>query len=105
MRSPLSTLVRATVPAIPGHSMTTSSPIFSYFSSKDSPVGKEGRSSPKAAVKPKPQVYNSNITGSGSDPRSQLTTAQNQEVDEHNRHFTKERAREDGTNDKGGTRH
>ncbi|KAK9443875.1 hypothetical protein VB005_02400 [Metarhizium brunneum] len=96
MRSPLSTLVRATVPAIPGHSMTTSLPLLSYFSSKNPLVGKEGRSSPKAAAKPKPKpkpkVYNSNITGSGSDPRSQLTTAQNQEVDEHNRHLTKEGA-------------
>jgi hypothetical protein len=87
--------------------MTTFLLLLSYFSSKNPPVGKERRSSPKAAAKPKPKpkVYNSNITGSGSDPRSQLTTAQNQEVDEHNRHFTKERAREDRINNKGGTCH
>ncbi|PON27277.1 hypothetical protein TGAM01_v203658 [Trichoderma gamsii] len=43
--------------------------------------------------------------GSGSDPRFTAYTTQNQHVDEHNLHFTKERAREDGNTDKGGTRH
>jgi hypothetical protein len=37
----------------------------------------------------KPMVYNSNIRGSGSDPRSQLTCEQKKEVDEHNRLFSK----------------
>jgi hypothetical protein len=46
MRSPLTTLVRATVPAIPGHSMTTFSPPLSYFG---------GGSSSKAAAWPKSQ--------------------------------------------------
>lgn len=105
MRSALRTLVRATVRAVPGRSMTTSLPLLSYFSSKNLHIGEEGGSSPKAAAWPKPKVHNSNITGSGSDPRSQLTTEQNKEVDDHNRHFTKERAREDKANDKGGPRH
>jgi hypothetical protein len=85
--------------------MTTSLPLLSYFTKKNPPVGKKDPSSPKEAAQPKPKVYSSDITGSGSDPRSQLTTAQNQEVDEHNRRFTKERAREDSTNDKGVTHH
>ncbi|KJZ69677.1 hypothetical protein HIM_10924 [Hirsutella minnesotensis 3608] len=45
-------------------------------------------SSPNAPAKPK--VYNSNISGSGSDPANQLTDEQKKEVDEHNRHFAQE---------------
>ncbi|KAK9443868.1 hypothetical protein VB005_02393 [Metarhizium brunneum] len=106
MRSGLSTLVRHTLPTLHGRSMTTSISRLSRTSKKDLPVRDGESSSPKApAARPKPTVYNSNITGSGSDPRSQLTAEQNKEVDEHNRHFTKKHALEDRANDRGGPRH
>ncbi|KAF5136470.1 hypothetical protein E5D57_000232 [Metarhizium anisopliae] len=84
--------------------MTTSLPVLSYFSGKNLPVGEEGGSSPTAADRPKPTVYNSNITGSGADHRSQLTAVRNKKVYDHNRHVAEERANEDSANDKGGPR-
>lgn len=105
MRPALSTLLRTTVPALAGRSMTTSLSLLSRTSNKNLLVRKGGSSAPKVAAMPWPKVYNSDIRGSGSDPRSQLTATQNKEVDEHNRHFTKQRAREERANDKGGRRY
>ncbi|KID83791.1 hypothetical protein MGU_08982 [Metarhizium guizhouense ARSEF 977] len=106
MRSGLRTLARHTLSTLHGRSMTTSIPRLSRTSKNNLPVRDGESSSPKApAARPKPTVYNSNITGSGSDPRRQLTGEQNKEVDEHNRHFTKKHALEDRANDRGGPRH
>jgi hypothetical protein len=66
--------------------MATLLALVSYFGSKNIP---------------KPKVYNSNNRGSGLDPGSQLTTAQNVEGAKHSHQFTKESAKEDRTNDTG----
>ncbi|GJN78716.1 hypothetical protein PLIIFM63780_002225 [Purpureocillium lilacinum] len=99
MRPTLSAILRATAPSLSCRSMTTSS-LLSFPSRGNLPTantninatGDGGSSSPNARVKPK--VYNSNIWGSGSDPGSQLTDEQKEEVDEHNRNFTKKQSPE-----------
>lgn len=97
MRSTVSTVLRATAPTLPRRFITTSSSLLSSSSSNlptantnTNPTGDGGSSSPHARAKPK--VYNSNISGSGSDPASQLTVEQKKEVDEHNRHFAKKQS-------------
>lgn len=90
MRSTVSTVLRATAPTLPRRFITTSSSLLSSSSSSNLPTGDGGSSSPHARAKPK--VYNSNISGSGSDPASQLTVEQKKEVDEHNRHFAKKQS-------------
>ncbi|UNI14811.1 hypothetical protein JDV02_001405 [Purpureocillium takamizusanense] len=94
MPSTVSAALRAIAPSLRSRSITTSS-ILSSPSSKNAQTANttidsanRGSSSiPRASVKPK--VYNSNIWGSGSDPGSQLTKDQKEEVDEHNRYFAK----------------
>ena len=80
------TILRATIAILPRRSMTTSlSPLF-YSNSNNLQTGGGGSCSSNTTFT-KPKVFNSNITGSGSDPTSQLTFEQKKEVNEHNRHF------------------
>ncbi|OAQ62587.1 hypothetical protein VFPBJ_11389 [Purpureocillium lilacinum] len=97
MRSTVSPGLRAIAPCLRSCSITTSS-ILPSPSSKSAPTAntainsaRDGSGSPpRTSVKPK--VYNSNIWGSGSDPGSQLTKDQKEEVDEHNRYFAKKQS-------------
>jgi hypothetical protein len=81
-------IIRATIPILPRRSITTSLSPLSYLSSNKLQTDDGGSTSSNTAFT-KPKVYNSNVTGSGSDPRSQLTIEQKKEVNEHNRHFAK----------------
>ncbi|EXU95308.1 hypothetical protein X797_011635 [Metarhizium robertsii] len=86
------TIFRATIIIIPRRFFTTSLSPLSYSTSNNIQTGDGGSSSSDTAFT-KPKVYNSNITGSGLDPRSQLTIEQQEEVNEHNRHFAKTHGR------------
>ncbi|KAK4078068.1 hypothetical protein Purlil1_12089 [Purpureocillium lilacinum] len=96
MRSTFKTVTRATAHTFRSRYITTSSSLPSSPSASKSSgnadetsTGNGGRCSPETRSKPK--VYNSDITGSGSDPTGQLTNDQQKEVDEHNRYFVKKR--------------
>ncbi|GJN67158.1 hypothetical protein PLICBS_001182 [Purpureocillium lilacinum] len=98
MRSTVSAVLRAIVPGLRCRSITTSSLLSSPSSRNLSAANtnadaNDGSCSPGSA-RVKPKVYNSNIWGSGSDPGSQLTDDQKEEVKEHNRYFAKKQRSE-----------
>ncbi|OAQ65563.1 hypothetical protein VFPBJ_11193 [Purpureocillium lilacinum] len=93
MRSTFTAFLRAIVPGLRCRSITSSSLLSSPSSRNPSTANtnadaNDGSCSPGSA-RVKPKVYNSNIWGSSSDPGSQLTEDQKEEVMEYNRYFAK----------------
>lgn len=93
MRSIVGTVLRTVNPSQAARSITTSSQLLCPRNKKrptadsNTHATSDGDSSPHSACA-QPKVYNSDITGSGSDPAGQLTDEQKKEVTEHNRYFS-----------------